>query len=149
MIYCGLFVLILVVFLLFLLTTFRPNFTSGLFQVPRTPKGDQGWIFGLTNPIICFPYLVFHSQVRTKFVIVFIGNLFEMRLLNLRINFFIYCRLFVLILVVFFGCFFSLCFGQRIEALSLYSSGWALSEDSGFNSYPNQPEVYLVKNVVR
>ena len=35
---------------------------------------------------------------------------------------------------------------QRIEALSLYASRWALSEDSGFKSYP---EVYLVKNVVR
>ena len=35
------------------------------------------------------------------------------------------------------------------EFLSLYSSRWALSEDSGFKSYPSQPEVYLVKNVVR
>ena len=38
---------------------------------------------------------------------------------------------------------------QRIEALSLYGSRWALLEDSGFNSYPSRPEVYLVKNVVR
>ena len=38
---------------------------------------------------------------------------------------------------------------QRIEALSLYGSRWALSEDSGFNSYSSQPEVYFVKNVVR
>ena len=38
---------------------------------------------------------------------------------------------------------------QRIEVLSLYSSRWALSEDSGFNSYPSWPEDYLVKNVVR
>ena len=38
---------------------------------------------------------------------------------------------------------------QRIEALSLYGSRWALSEDSGFKSYPSRPEVYLVKNVVR
>ena len=37
---------------------------------------------------------------------------------------------------------------QRIEALSLYGSRWALSEDSGFKSYPSRPEVYLVKNVV-
>ena len=35
---------------------------------------------------------------------------------------------------------------QRIEALSIYGSRWALSEDTGFKSYP---EVYLVKNVVR
>ena len=34
---------------------------------------------------------------------------------------------------------------QRIEALSLYGSRWALSEDSGFKSYPSRPEVYLVK----
>ena len=38
---------------------------------------------------------------------------------------------------------------QWIEALSLYGSRWALSEDSGFKSYPSRPEVYLVKNVVR
>ena len=38
---------------------------------------------------------------------------------------------------------------QRMEALSLYGSRWALSEDSGFNSYPSWPEVYLLKNVVR
>ena len=38
---------------------------------------------------------------------------------------------------------------QWIEVLSLYGSSWALSEDSSFNSYPSQPEVYLVKNVVR
>ena len=34
---------------------------------------------------------------------------------------------------------------QRIEALSLYGSRW--TEDSGFNSYPSRPVVYLVKNV--
>ena len=38
---------------------------------------------------------------------------------------------------------------QRIEALSLYGSRWALSEDSGFISHPSRPGVYLVKNVVR
>ena len=38
---------------------------------------------------------------------------------------------------------------QRIETLSLYISRWALSEDSGFKSYPSRPEVYLVKNVVQ
>ena len=38
---------------------------------------------------------------------------------------------------------------QRVEALSLYGSWWALSEDSGFKSYSSWPEVYLVKNVVR
>ena len=38
---------------------------------------------------------------------------------------------------------------QRIEALGLYGSRWALSGYSGFKSYPSRPEVYLVKNVVR
>ena len=38
---------------------------------------------------------------------------------------------------------------KRIEALSLYGSRWALSEDSGFKSYPSRLEVYLVKNMVR
>ena len=38
---------------------------------------------------------------------------------------------------------------QRVEALSLYISRWALSEDSGFNSYPSWPGCYFVKNVVR
>ena len=38
---------------------------------------------------------------------------------------------------------------QWIGALSLYGSRWALSEVSGFKSYPSRPEVYLVKNVVR
>ena len=38
---------------------------------------------------------------------------------------------------------------SRIEALSLYGSTWALSEDSSFKSYPSRPEVYLVKNVVQ
>ena len=38
---------------------------------------------------------------------------------------------------------------QQIDALCLYGSRWALSEGSGFNSYPNRPEDYLVKNVVR
>ena len=42
---------------------------------------------------------------------VFIGNPLEMRLLNLRINSFIYCGLLVLILVGFFVVS-SLCFGQ-------------------------------------
>ena len=38
---------------------------------------------------------------------------------------------------------------QRIEALSVYGSRWALSEDTGFKSYPSRPEVYLVKNLGR
>ena len=34
---------------------------------------------------------------------------------------------------------------QQIEALSLYGYRWALSKDSGFNSYQSRPEGYLVK----
>ena len=126
-------------------------------------------------------YVYFTYPYHPLYVIVFNWNHFKMRLLNLRINFFIYCGLFVLILVVFVLFLLSLRFGQisplaffrwltapsdrnaescnripsnsgpvaqRIEALSLYGSGRALSEDSGFNSYPSRPEVYLVKNVV-
>ena len=33
---------------------------------------------------------------------------------------------------------------QWVEAVSLFGSRWALSEDSGFKSYPSRPEVYLV-----
>ena len=36
---------------------------------------------------------------------------------------------------------------QRIEALSVYGSRWALSDDSGFKSFPSRPD--LVKNVLR
>ena len=43
---------------------------------PRAPKGNQGWIFCLINPIICSPYLAFHSRVRTEFVTVLIRNPF-------------------------------------------------------------------------
>ena len=43
----------------------------------------------------------------------------------------------------------SLAVAQRIEVLSLYGSRWALSEDSGFKSYPSWLEVYLVKKMVR
>ena len=46
----------------------------------RCATGIEGWIkvgfFGLINPTICSPYLVFHKRVRTEFVIVFIGNPF-------------------------------------------------------------------------
>ena len=56
-----------------------------LHQGPRRAIKDG--FFCLINPIICSPYLVFHSRVRTEFVIVFNWNHFEMRLLNLKINF--------------------------------------------------------------
>ena len=67
----------------------------------RCATGPVGWIFGsyksLSGLLESGPYRIF--------VLVFNWNHFEMRLLNLRINFFIYCGLFVLILVVFFFLF--------------------------------------------
>ena len=73
-------------YLLTMLTWNRRDSTP-LSAVPRAPKGNQGWIFFcLMNPIICSPYQVSHSWVHTEFLIFFIGNRFEMRLLNLRIN---------------------------------------------------------------
>ena len=62
--------------------------TQRLYPLCHEPqRAIKVGFFYLINPVICSPYLVFHSQVRTKFVIVFNGNPFEMRLLNLRINF--------------------------------------------------------------
>ena len=52
------------------------------------------------------------ANVRYLDMIVFNWNHFEMRLLNLRINFFIYCELFVLILVLFVLLLLSLRLGQ-------------------------------------
>ena len=48
---------------------------------------------------------------KRSLIVVFNWNHFEMRLLNLRIDFFIYCGLFVLILVVFVLFLLSLRFG--------------------------------------
>ena len=90
---------------------------------------------------------------------VFNWNHFEMRLFNLRINFYLlrtFCpHLGSFCVVSSFTTFwsnFTSCpsgpVAQWIEALSLYGSRWVLSEDSGFKSYPSWPEVYLVKNVV-
>ena len=79
--------------------------TERLYPLRQGPRrAIQDGFLGPINPIICSPYLVFHSRVHTEFVIVFNWNHFEMRFLNLRMNFFkffIYCGLFVLILVVF------------------------------------------------
>ena len=46
--------------------------------------------------------------------------------------------------LAFFRWFYRAPKAQRIEAVSLFGSRWALSEDSGFKSYPSRPEVYLV-----
>ena len=73
------------------------------------------------------------------FELIRIWNNFEMRLLNLRINFY-------LLRTFFFGphlgsflcCFF-------FHKVSAKFHLWALSEDSGFKSYPSRLEVYLSK----
>ena len=64
--------------------------TQHLYPLCHGPRrAIKVGFFGLINSIICSLYLVFHSRVCTEFVIVFIGNPFEMRLLNLRINFYL------------------------------------------------------------
>ena len=71
-----------------------------------------------------------------------------MRLLNLSINFIVdFCPH-----LGSFSCFshyVSAKFHLWPSSLSLYGSRCVLSEDSGFNSYSIQPEVYLVKNGVK
>ena len=52
---------------------------------------------------------VLKSFLKSFFKLVFNWNHFEIRLLNLRIKFFIYCGVFFLVLVVFFFCWFFLC----------------------------------------
>ena len=66
---------------------------------------------------LCDVYIVFvvlscNVVLWKTTLFVFNWNHFEMRLLNLRINFFIYCGLFVLILVVFVLFLLSQRFGQ-------------------------------------
>ena len=92
----------------YLLTMFTRNRRDSmpLSAAPRAPKGDQGWIFffffGLINP-----YLVFQSRVHTEFFLYLplIGIILRWGFLIWELIF-IYCRLFVLILVVFFFVFF-------------------------------------------
>ena len=133
---------------------------SGIFHSPMK----------LSNSTNFFSFFDLSTHFLNSTFLVFNWNHFEMRLLNLRINFFIYCGLFVLILVVFVLFLLSQRFGQisplaffrwflpqpRIGMLSLVTVSWvitafhscclsndlnwALSEDSGFKSYP---EVYL------
>ena len=70
--------------------------TQRLYPLHHGPRrAIKDGFFCLINPYLpeSGPYRIF--------VLVFNWNHFEMRLLNLRINFFIYCGLFVLILVVF------------------------------------------------
>ena len=100
-------------------------------------------LFPLMGFCIVINFLAFWSISLRSFLVhfpngpmfVFIGNPFEMRLLNLRIR-------------STNNCIYKTKKSsldrpsgpvvQRIEALNLYGSRWALSEDSGFNSYPSQ-----------
>ena len=121
-----------------------------------------------SDAVLCHTY-------DTTFYIVFNWNHFEMRLLNLRINFYLlrtFCPHLSSFCVVSSFTTFQPNFTSgllqvilqrpRIGMLSLVTispviiafhscclSRWALSEDSSFKSYPSQPEVYLVKNGVR
>ena len=59
--------------------------TQHLYLLHHGPwRAIKDEFFSLINPIICSPNLVFHSRVRTEFVIVFNWNHFEMRLPNLK-----------------------------------------------------------------
>ena len=114
------------------------------------------------------------------FIVFFNWNHFEMRLLNLRINFYL-LRTFCPHLGSFLCCFFFHYVSAKCSPLAFFRwftatsdkndeacnripsnyclpsllsiaprfSRWALSEDSGFKSYPSRREFYLVKNVVR
>ena len=65
--------------------------TQHLYPLRHGPRRViKGGFFGLINPIICSPYLIFHCRFRTEFVIVFNWNHFGMRLLNLRMIFFLF-----------------------------------------------------------
>ena len=103
--------------------------TQRLYPLRHGPRrAIKDGFFGLINP-----YLVFQSRVRTEFLYLsLIGIILRWGFLIWDLIF-IYCGLFFLILVVFFFVFF----------LLFLLSRWALSEDSGFKSYPSRPEVYL------
>ena len=121
-IYCGLFVLILVVFFFFFFffdvvspfTTFQPNFTSGLLQVilpqPR---------IGMMSLVTVFPVITaFHSCCLLHHVFD------QVNLWPAWVGF---------ETAIFWQCSPGTV-AQRIEALSLYGSRWALSEDSSFKA---------------
>ena len=65
--------------------TWNRRESTPLSAAPRAPKGDQGWIFWLYKSLSGLP----ESGLYRIFVLVFNWNHFEMRLLNLRINFYL------------------------------------------------------------
>ena len=93
--------------------------TQRLYPLPHGPRRViKDGFFGLINPIICSPYLVFHSRVRTKFVIVFNWNHFEMRLLNLSI--FLFLFFFILFIYLFIYCRLNKKINSQIDSVLIH-----------------------------
>ena len=115
--------------------TWNRRDSTPLSAAPRRAIKDG--FFGLINPIICSPYMVFHSRVRSEFVIVFSWNPFEMRLLNLSINFY-FLRTFCRHLGSFFFFFvpsfttFRLTFSISSSVRSLIPFTWAAGKKLNF-----------------
>ena len=65
--------------------TWNRRDSTPLTAAPRAPRGDQGWIFWSYKSLSGLP----ESGQHRIFVLVFNWNHFEMRLLNLRINFYL------------------------------------------------------------
>ena len=84
--------------------TWNRRDSTPLSAAPRAPKGDQRWIFWSYKSLSGLP----ESGPYRIFVLVFNWNHFEMRFLNLRINFYL-LRTFCPHLGRFFFCFFFLC----------------------------------------
>ena len=97
--------------------TWNRRDSTPLSAAPQAPKGDQGWIFWSYKSLSGLP----ESGPYRIFVLVFNWNHFEMRLLNLRINFYL-LRTFCPHLGSFFFCMLfllSLRFGQ-ISSLAFF-----------------------------
>ena len=88
--------------------------------------------FGLTNPIICSPYLFFQSKVHTEFVK--FGNPFEMRLLNLRINLKFLFLLFILFILFFL----------RLDTCYLFKGCFQQSLVQQLNHIPNRKYILFI-----
>ena len=99
--------------------------TQWLYPLCHRPwRVIKDGFFGLINPIICSPYLVFHSRVRTEFCnCLLIGIILRWGFL-IWVLIFIYCGLFVLILVFFVLFLLSLRLGQ-ISPLAFFYWGYS------------------------
>ena len=96
--------------------------------------------WGWRKKIIWFGSILWHIN---HYSCLFNWNNFEMRLLDLRINFFIYCGLFVLILVVFVLFLLSLRFGQ-ISTLAFFR-WFSATSDRNAESCNRIPIDYCVR----